>query len=124
MTLFSITQASMWPIPFTAAMRGWRTWSIRDPRSYIFLDEAPRSIKDPGFAQMGPTVTGSGYRWFHWPPAYHNGGGGFGFADGRAEIKMCANPAALPNGSFPTIHDQTDISWVANRTSAFVRDQP
>jgi len=49
--------------------------------TFVFLDECPDSINDGMFQ-----VTMSQRVWEDVPTSVHNGGCGFGFADGHAEI--------------------------------------
>jgi len=48
--------------------------------AYVFLDEHPDSINDPGFFSPSPTF------WVDVPAVYHHGGAAVGFADSHAEI--------------------------------------
>jgi hypothetical protein len=112
------------------ANRTFRTYArlsdVVNPRPsylFVFLDEHPASINDASFGSMGPIASGTGYMWTDWCAAYHNGGGGFGFADGHGEIHMWLRPATsqLPPSNATS---QPDLHWLATRTSALVADQP
>jgi len=48
--------------------------------TWVYLDEHPCSINDAGF--FNPHATS----WIDQPASYHNGAGGFAFADGHSEI--------------------------------------
>jgi prepilin-type N-terminal cleavage/methylation domain-containing protein/prepilin-type processing-associated H-X9-DG protein len=48
--------------------------------TWVFLDEHPCSINDAGFFNPYPA------QWIDQPASYHNGAGGFAFADGHSEI--------------------------------------
>jgi len=48
--------------------------------TWVYLDEHPCSINDAGF--FNPHET----QWIDQPASYHNGAGGFSFADGHSEI--------------------------------------
>jgi prepilin-type processing-associated H-X9-DG protein len=48
--------------------------------TWVYLDEHPDSINDAGF--FNPHVSS----WIDQPATYHNGAGGFAFADGHSEI--------------------------------------
>lgn len=91
---------------------------------FIFADEHPAGINDGNIAFQGPSPTAN-YHWIDWPAHYHNGGGGFGFMDGHAEIHIWQDVATLadpyPTSSAGSVHD---LAWLANRTSALVADQP
>jgi prepilin-type processing-associated H-X9-DG protein len=51
-------------------------------KTWLVLDEHPDSIND-GYFLNNPTATS----WGDVPASYHNGGGGFAFADGHSELK-------------------------------------
>ena len=58
--------------------------SIPNPSAlFVILDEHPDSIND-GFLQTDPHPASS--QWNDLPATYHNGAGGFAFADGHSEI--------------------------------------
>jgi len=50
--------------------------------TWVFLDEQPDSMNDPGFFNPNP----QGGTWIDIPATYHNGAGGFALADGHAEV--------------------------------------
>jgi prepilin-type N-terminal cleavage/methylation domain-containing protein/prepilin-type processing-associated H-X9-DG protein len=87
---------------------------------FVFLDEHPDYINDGGFA-----VAMTGSDWVDKPATFHNGGCGFSFADGHAEIhkwknlnrfppiRYGPNPWTAPGG--PKFDD---LIWVQQRTSA------
>jgi prepilin-type N-terminal cleavage/methylation domain-containing protein/prepilin-type processing-associated H-X9-DG protein len=54
----------------------------RPAKTWLVLDEHPDSIND-GYFINNPTGTA----WQDIPASYHNGAGGFSFADGHSEIK-------------------------------------
>jgi prepilin-type N-terminal cleavage/methylation domain-containing protein/prepilin-type processing-associated H-X9-DG protein len=57
---------------------------IKDPAMiFVMLDEHPDSINDGYFLNNPSPTTG---QWGDMPASYHNGAGGFAFADGHAEI--------------------------------------
>jgi prepilin-type N-terminal cleavage/methylation domain-containing protein/prepilin-type processing-associated H-X9-DG protein len=109
--------------------------TIRTPSNlYVFLDEQADSIDD-GFlddpaAQSSSewTSVGGGTSWGDLPASYHDGGCGFGFADGHTEIHVfksatCTiipvriqNHPAWPSFSLdPAGWD--DAIWVGSRSS-------
>jgi prepilin-type N-terminal cleavage/methylation domain-containing protein/prepilin-type processing-associated H-X9-DG protein len=58
--------------------------SIPNPSGlFVMLDEHPDSIND-GFLQTDPRPNPT--QWDDLPASYHNGAGGFAFADGHSEI--------------------------------------
>jgi len=86
--------------------------------TWVFLDEHPDSINDPGFFAPAPT------EWIDMPASYHNGACGFAMADGHSEIRKWVNLSSkvpirivdfgrqpLRAGELPV-----DIRWVSYRT--------
>lgn len=59
--------------------------------TWVYLDENPDSINDPGF--FNPQVA---TKWDDQPASYHNGAGGFSFADGHSEIKKWMDSLVTP----------------------------
>jgi len=63
-------------------------------------------------------------QWSDLPASYHNGAGGFSFADGHSEIKkwrasstkrgVVKNTADFP---IPVGSDTRDIQWIAERST-------
>ena len=61
-----------------------KSGSIPNPSGlFVMLDEHPDSIND-GFLQTDPRPNSAA--WNDLPATYHNGAGGFAFADGHSEI--------------------------------------
>src|SRR2546428_3047410 len=104
--------------------------SIPNPSQlFVTLDEHPDSIND-GFLQTDPHTDISQWHPAHWndlPATYHDGAGGFAFADGHSEIhkfksRACTTlpltfaPLPAPDLSSDPAAVQ-DALWVANRTS-------
>jgi prepilin-type processing-associated H-X9-DG protein len=96
---------------------------------FIFLDEHPDSINDPQFAvQMANT--GSSATIVDFPASYHNGAGGFSFADGHAEIHKWLGKTIQPaivNGGRSLGNGATgqqagdsaaDVAWLQEHCSA------
>lgn len=95
---------------------------------FVFLDEAPRSINDGGFAvsMSGPNAAvsvGPNIVMIDWPGTYHDFGGSFVFADGHSEIHkwMDGRTVQPPLGvavdqNNPT--PNTDVLWIQQHTSA------
>jgi prepilin-type N-terminal cleavage/methylation domain-containing protein/prepilin-type processing-associated H-X9-DG protein len=92
---------------------------FRSPSDIIVtLDEHPDSINDAFF--WNPPQGSA--EWSDLPASYHNGAGGFSFADGHAEIHRWVVPATkrgvTANGWFPGLPlngKNTDYDWVARR---------
>jgi prepilin-type N-terminal cleavage/methylation domain-containing protein/prepilin-type processing-associated H-X9-DG protein len=98
---------------------------------YVILDEHPDSIND-GFLQedADPDIAEwSQEQWHDLPATYHNGAGGFAFADGHSEIhqfksRVCTilpvtylPLVAIPFSADPTGAALVDAKWVATRSS-------
>jgi len=87
--------------------------------TWVFLDECPDSINDGLF-----TVWMTRQDWDDVPASYHNGAGGFSFADGHAEIHKWLDP----NSKWPIAKTSPcpasskvsprDHKWVQDRSSA------
>jgi prepilin-type N-terminal cleavage/methylation domain-containing protein/prepilin-type processing-associated H-X9-DG protein len=84
---------------------------------FVLLDEHPDSINDGWFVN-NPTA----YQWSDLPASYHNGAGGFTFADGHAEIHKWLEGStkrpSVPGGAnlpFPAPAGQRrDYQWLAD----------
>ena len=88
---------------------------------FVFLDEHPDTINDGFFMNRLED-----YKWGNLPASYHNGGGGFSFADGHTEMHrwVVGGPTgtvrpAIKGGVGGTIAaiPPTDFEWVKQRTS-------
>jgi prepilin-type N-terminal cleavage/methylation domain-containing protein/prepilin-type processing-associated H-X9-DG protein len=85
---------------------------------WVLLDEQPDSINDVLFF-----VGMSGTVWVDVPASYHNGAGGFSFADGHAEIKKWRDPNSLQpvrklNPSVGNMKSApNDVAWLQQRSS-------
>ena len=80
---------------FTDHIQFLKLNDIKDPSMiFVTLDEHPDSINDAYFLN-NPALTTS--QWGDSPASYHNGAGGFSFADGHAEIhKWLSSRTKLP----------------------------
>jgi len=96
---------------------------------FVTLDEHPDSIND-GFLQTDPHTDISQWHPSHWndlPATYHDGAGGFAFADGHSEIhkfksRVCTilpvTYGPLPNPDLTSDAAAVqDALWVAARAS-------
>ena len=90
-----------------------------------FLDEHPDSINDGWFVFCTGADPTERTAWSDLPASYHNGAGGFAFADGHSEIAKwragSTKRAVVKNTSdFPVAvgTDKRDIEWVAQRTTS------
>jgi prepilin-type N-terminal cleavage/methylation domain-containing protein/prepilin-type processing-associated H-X9-DG protein len=99
--------------------------NFRNPAGiFVVLDEHPDSINDGFFIFCNNADPNERDVWSDLPASYHNGAGGFSFADGHSEIKKWLTPttrrAVLKNTTgFPVSAgtDKRDITWVAERTT-------
>jgi prepilin-type N-terminal cleavage/methylation domain-containing protein/prepilin-type processing-associated H-X9-DG protein len=100
---------------------------------FVTLDEHPDSIND-GFLQTDPHT--NAVAWNDLPASYHNGAGGFAFADGHSEIHkfksyLCTilpvqfnvfqGARAVPFSQDTSGAATQDASWVEGRASVPVQ---
>jgi len=97
--------------------------------TFVFLDEREDSIDDGYFGVDMVNPIGSA-TWVNYPASYHNGAGGFSFADGHAEIKKWQDPRTMPplvQGQFMATYvsspNNRDLQWVRERCTS-LRAQP
>ena len=98
---------------------------IRNPTGiFVFLDEHPDSINDGWMVFCSGANPAERSDWSDLPASYHNGAGGFSFADGHSEIKKWAvastkRPVKQTSGDFPVPagNDKRDITWIAERST-------
>ena len=117
------------------ANRIWRCFSKMSDfvqpvpsQTFMFLDEHPDSINDGLFGNVGPGPQ-SQKRWIDWAASYHNGGAGFGMADGSALIHKWVAPALLQSssgfGTPPSLPASLpDLNWLSDHTTALITSQP
>lgn len=93
---------------------------------WIILDEREDSINDGWFAvsMNGHPNQPQSYMFRDYPASYHNGAGGFAFADGHSEIRKWLDPRTKPpivkGGLIPlgqASPNNRDISWLQDRTT-------
>jgi prepilin-type N-terminal cleavage/methylation domain-containing protein/prepilin-type processing-associated H-X9-DG protein len=92
---------------------------------YVFLDEHPDSINDGWLVFCTAADPAERAMWSDLPASYHNGAGGFSFADGHSEIKKwraasTKRPVRKTASDFPVPvgSDTRDIEWLAQRTTS------
>jgi prepilin-type N-terminal cleavage/methylation domain-containing protein len=121
---------------FQEASRGWKvitkTADMINPapaNTFVMLDERDDSINDGwfyvGMDGFDPQVP-SKLQIYDYPSSYHNGAGGFNFADGHSEIKPWSDPRTKPHHRedwhLPTggTHspDNVDVRWLQERATA------
>lgn len=97
-----------------------KTSSVPRPaKTWLMLDEHPDSIND-GYFINNPTAAA----WQDIPASYHNGAGGFSFADGHSEIrKWKSGTSVYPRVqySYPATKNfdaagRLDFAWYLERT--------
>ena len=86
--------------------------------AYVFLDEHPDSINDPGF--FSPRQTS----WIDLPAVQHHGGAAFGFADSHAEIRRwrgsLSKIKSFYGNGFPSVTapaGDPDVHWMSYHTA-------
>jgi len=93
---------------------------------WVFVDEHPDSINDAGLAVQMVNGGISGVI-VDFPASYHNGGCGFAFADGHAEIHIWNGPHMkepdIHNGNDHSLQavdldSSRDLQWLQRHTSA------
>jgi prepilin-type N-terminal cleavage/methylation domain-containing protein/prepilin-type processing-associated H-X9-DG protein len=98
---------------------------IRNPTGiFVFLDEHPDSINDGWMVFCSAADPTERSNWSDLPASYHNGAGGFSFADGHSEIKKWAVASTkrgvkMTSSDFPVSvgNDTRDIAWIAERST-------
>ncbi|MGA2659786.1 MAG: prepilin-type N-terminal cleavage/methylation domain-containing protein [Verrucomicrobiota bacterium] len=97
---------------------------------WVFIDENPDSINDAAFAvDMDASYSGASAAFVDGPTLLHNGGCGFGFADGHSEIHKWRDSRTLGpvfqtrykedyNGVGYRMPNNQDVAWIQLRTSA------
>ena len=112
---------------------GWRMYTklgdLVDPgpaQTWVLLDEREDSINDGEFVvDMGGYPNDpQQFRIVDYPASYHNGAGGFSFADGHAEIKKWTDPRTTPElrRNQPlrlnvTSRNNQDVLWMQIRST-------
>src|SRR5262249_3828171 len=86
---------------------------------FVTLDEHPDSINDAFFFPQVNEGT-----WGDMPASYHDGAGGFSFADGHSEIHKWRYPGTIQpvryvaiNGAYPGKPWTVDTTWMINHTT-------
>lgn len=94
--------------------------------TWVFLDEREDSINDGEMVvgMYGYPSNPNSWRIVDYPASYHNGAGGFAFADGHSEMKKWRDPRTMPpvkRGTemplnVPSANNQ-DVFWMMERTT-------
>ncbi len=116
-------------LPGTHTHRAGQTWRTYGKESdaidpgpsglWVIMDEDEHSINDAGLAVIGPKAPN--FRMIDWPATYHNGAAGIAFLDGHSEIHRWVDSRTKVRNGNVTIanqHNNPDIIWLSNRTSA------
>jgi prepilin-type N-terminal cleavage/methylation domain-containing protein/prepilin-type processing-associated H-X9-DG protein len=89
-------------------------------KSWVFVDEHPDSINDPCFFDDPRSLTGT---WTDLPASYHNGAGGFAFADGHSEIHKWLDDSTKQlvhladyGSAYTAVKGARDYPWIADHT--------
>jgi prepilin-type N-terminal cleavage/methylation domain-containing protein/prepilin-type processing-associated H-X9-DG protein len=122
-------------------LSGFDTWRVYlkesemiDPgpaKTFILLDMREDSIDIGNFAPdmrgwpNQPELTG----FYDYPASYHNGAGGFSFADGHAEIHRWRDPRTMPplqkDGLIPDVlasPNNPDVIWLQEHSTRRIRN--
>ncbi len=102
----------------------WRTYGrladivhLAPTQLHTFVGEDSLSINDGYFATS--MRTDANLRFVDWPESSHDFGGGFAFADGRAEIHRWQDPRTVAFAtSFGYAPGNPDVAWVQAHTTA------
>lgn len=94
--------------------------------TWVFLDEREDSINDGEFVvgMNGYPDKPNSWQIVDFPASYHNGAGGFSFADGHSEIKKWLDPRTMPvlkKGTKlqlgVTTPNNPDVFWMMDRST-------
>jgi prepilin-type N-terminal cleavage/methylation domain-containing protein/prepilin-type processing-associated H-X9-DG protein len=119
---------SFWTPGFKIILRTSDMTSPGPCGTYVMLDERADSINDGYFAVKmdGFPTTPSLRSIVDWPSSYHNGAGGFSFADGHSELRRWVDPRTMPPYKSdlhltvlpPTPSpDNKDVFWLQQRAT-------
>ena len=122
-----------WGIARGENARGWRKFtklsSLTAPGpslTFVFLDEREDSINDGTFvvAMEGWPDQPTRHRIIDYPASYHNGAGGFSFADGHSEIRKWVDPRTMPKltrGRLIPLNipspNNPDVAWMQDKST-------
>ena len=102
---------------------------LTDPgpaRTWVFLDEREDSINDGEFVvgMFGYPDKPQQWKIVDYPASYHNGAGGFSFADGHSEIRKWVDKRTVPvlkKGQYLTLNvlspNNQDALWLMERST-------
>ncbi len=129
MSMNSWSGGSAW----SASGNGWKVYQTlndyNDPgpsQTFVLLDEREDSINDGYFVvdMAGWPGNGSQHKIVDYPASYHNGAGGFSFADGHSEIHKFVDPRTMPvlakgrelSLNIPSPNNR-DVLWMQERST-------
>ena len=117
---------------------GWKVYQTlndyNDPgpsQTFVLLDEREDSINDGYFVvdMAGYPGDGGRHKIVDYPASYHNGAGGFSFADGHSEIHKFVDPRTVPvlsKGRELSLNNPSpnnrDVIWMQERSTRQVTD--
>lgn len=91
---------------------------LEPAKTFVTLDEHPDSIND-GYFLLSVQATGN---WGDLPASYHNGAGGFSFADGHSEVHKWKFPSTklpvkmvTPSTITYPASQRADFDWAGER---------
>jgi prepilin-type N-terminal cleavage/methylation domain-containing protein/prepilin-type processing-associated H-X9-DG protein len=102
---------------------------------WVLTEKQPNSLNDASFAVEMPT-SGASTRFVSVPAKFHNNACSFAFADGHSEIHKWLMPEVIPpstwavdtvpaiNGNLPPVLHDSDVIWLAHRTSGLASGAP
>lgn len=115
---------------FTAGYRIYKKMSdLIDPgptMTWVLLDEREDSINDGEMvvSMNGYPNQGAQWRMVDYPAGYHNGAGGFSFADGHSEVHKWKDPRTVPvlkRGQLLSLNvaspNNQDVLWLMERST-------
>ena len=116
-----------------ASGSGWKVYQTlndyNDPgpsQTFVLLDEREDSINDGYFVvdMAGFPGQGARHKIVDYPASYHNGAGGFSFADGHSEIHKFVDPRTTPvlaKGKELSLNvaspNNRDVVWMQERST-------
>jgi prepilin-type N-terminal cleavage/methylation domain-containing protein/prepilin-type processing-associated H-X9-DG protein len=123
------------PTPWTPGYKVIKQMAdMTDPapsKTFVLLDERDDSINDGYFVtEMNGFEPSNPRSWqiIDFPASYHNGAGGFNFADGHAEIRKWLDPRTMANHRdnyhltlSPVTPNNPDVNWLQDRATGKIR---
>ena len=94
---------------------------LQPTKTWVFVDEESHSINDGGFGNIMADPASKSATVVDYPAGFHNGAGGFSFADGHSEIhkwraKHTYTPPK-PIGNYSGTDVAADMQWLSSVTT-------